>query len=319
MFKKPFAWMSPAGRKARLSVLIFHRVLPQPDSLFPHEVDARRFDEICGWLKSWFNVLSLDEAAIRLKAGNLPSRAACITFDDGYADNYQVALPILQRHGLTSTFFVSTGFLDGGRMWNDSVIESIRLTPLPALHLDSVVGAGFADVAVKSTQDKQTAIGALIDRLKYEPVVERAALARRIAGKAEVQLPENLMMTSAEVKALRRSGMLIGAHTVSHPILARLDRPDATAEIAESKRVLESLLGERIGLFAYPNGKPQVDYSAENVDVVRELGFDAAVSTSWGSASVDTDSFQIPRFTPWDKSRLRFAGRLLGNLRRGTA
>ena len=130
MFKHLFEWASPAGTKARLQVLIFHRVLPVPDPLFPDEVDARRFDELCGWLKGWFNMLSLDDAVARIKTGTLPTRAACITFDDGYADNYQVALPILRRHGLTATFFVATGFLDGGRMWNDTVIESVRLTPL---------------------------------------------------------------------------------------------------------------------------------------------------------------------------------------------
>jgi len=297
MLKPLFQLASPAGARARLSVLIFHRVLPEPDPLFPDEMDARRFDALCGWLKSWFNVLPLDQAAAQLKAGTLPARAACITFDDGYADNCHVAMPILQRHSLTATFFIATGFLDGGRMWNDTIIETVRRR---------------ADLSTNA--DREAAITTLINQIKYLPVAERVATTEALAQKAQVQLPTNLMMTSADVKAMRQAGMQIGAHTVSHPILARLSRAEAAKEIGDSKRYLEELLGERISLFAYPNGKPGEDYSPESVDVVRSLGFDAAVSTQWGASRCGDDVLQIKRFTPWDKTRWRFGVRLLRNL-----
>ena len=315
MLKQALGWMSPAGAKARLSVLIFHRVLPAPDPLFPDEVDASRFHQFCEWLKSWCNILPLDDAVSCLKAGTLPARAACITFDDGYADNYQVALPILKRHGIAATFFIATGFLDGGRMWNDTVIESLRLTPLRVLSLGDLLGAGFAQVPVGTTMEKRTAIQTIIDQLKYRPVAERAALTEQIARQANARPPTDLMMTSDEVRGMRKAGMQIGAHTVSHPILATLDPAAARSEISDSKHALENLLGERVGLFAYPNGKPDVDYTAQSVAITRELGFDAAVSTHWAASRADTDIFQIPRFTPWDRTRFRFGTRLLGNLR----
>ncbi len=262
MLKPFFKRLSPAGAQARLSVLIFHRVLAAPDTLFPDEMDARRFDELCGWLKRWLNVLPLDEAVQRLQAGTLPARAACLTFDDGYADNHDVALPILQRHGLPATFFIATGFLDGGRMWNDTVIESVRRTRLPMLSLEVLLGAEFSRVPVRSLEEKRAAIESLISQLKYQPVSLRLGLAEQLAMQAEVQLPTDLMMTSDKVRALRRAGMQIGAHTVSHPILATLNQANAYAEITMSKQVLETLLGERVSLFAYPNGKPGVDYNA---------------------------------------------------------
>jgi peptidoglycan/xylan/chitin deacetylase (PgdA/CDA1 family) len=102
---------------------------------------------------------------------------------------------------------------------------------------------------------------------------------------------------------------------VSHPILARLSDAQAREEIGQSKQFLEQLLGERVGLFAYPNGKPGEDYSPASVEVVRSLGFDAAVSTQWGTSATGDDLFQIRRFTPWDQSYLRFGTRLLNNLR----
>ena len=268
-----------------------------------------------GCVAGWFNVLPLDRAVAQLGAGTLPARAACITFDDGYADNHEVALPILQRHGLTATFFIATGFLDGGRMWNDTIIETTRRSPLPLLDLSSL---GLGRHPLGSIPERQAAIAALIPQIKYRPFAERVALTEQLAQLAQVQAPEGLMMSSHAVQALRQAGMLIGAHTVSHPILARLTDTQASDEIGRSKQVLEQLLGERVGLFAYPNGKPGEDYSPANVEVVRSLGFDAALSTQWGTSGAGDDPLQIRRFTPWDQSRLRFGARLLRNLRTRT-
>lgn len=312
MLKQIIGLMSPAGEKARLSVLIFHRVLSEPDPLFPGEMHASRFHEVCAWLKSWFNVLPLDEAVLHLKAGTLPTRAACITFDDGYADNHQVAMPILQRHGLTATFFIATGFLNGGRMWNDTVIEAIRGSKVSTLDLSSM---RLGCYPLKSVEERRVAIAALINQIKYLSVEERINITEQVANVAGMKLPDNLMMTSHEVKAMRFAGMQVGAHTVSHPILARLTDEQARKEIRDSKIFLEQLLGERVGLFAYPNGKPRDDYTPQSVDLVRSLGFDVAVSTEWGASGSGDDQFQIRRFTPWDRTKLRFGARLLSNLR----
>ena len=105
-----------------LSILIYHRVVAQPDPLFPDVVTAEEFDLQMAALTRWFTVLPLGRAVERLRNGTLPVRAACVTFDDGYADNALSALPILLKHGVKATFFVATRFLDGGSMWNDTVI-----------------------------------------------------------------------------------------------------------------------------------------------------------------------------------------------------
>jgi peptidoglycan/xylan/chitin deacetylase (PgdA/CDA1 family) len=127
-------------------------------------------------------------------------------------------------------------------------------------------------------------------------------------------LPPDLMMTSEQVQIMRRAGMSIGAHTVTHPILSRLAPEEVRSEVAESKWFLESLLQERIALFAYPNGQPDVDYRASDAEIVRNLGFDAAVTTAIGVADGQSDLMQLPRFTPWDRTRFRFGARLVKNL-----
>jgi peptidoglycan/xylan/chitin deacetylase (PgdA/CDA1 family) len=307
--------LSPAGASGRLTTLIFHRVLPCPDPLFPDEVHAQAFDAICRWLASWFNVLPLDDAIVRLREGRLPSRALGITFDDGYADNHDIALPILQRHGLCATFFVATGFLDGGRMWNDTVIESIRTAPGPTLDLRGIAGVELGVYALNSPQQRRQAIEAVIAQVKYLPIAPRLVAVSGIAQRSGGDLPNHLMMSSAQVLAMAHAGMQIGAHTENHPILASLDEEAVRGEMQRSQRRLEEIVGRPITLFAYPNGKPQRDYGASAVRIARELGFVGAVSTAHGVATRFTDPLQIPRFTPWDRSRVRFGLRLAQGLR----
>jgi len=88
---------------------------------------------------------------------------------------------------------------------------------------------------------------------------------------------------------------------------------EARAEIVEGKRRLEEITDAPVTLFAYPNGKPGRDYGPRDVELVRRAGFAAAVSTRAGAANRASDLFQLPRFTPWDKSPRRFGMRLLAN------
>ncbi len=282
--------------------------------MFPDVIDADQFEAICRWSRSWFNVLPLDVAARRLSDRTLPARALAITFDDGYADNHDVAMPILIRHRLPATFFIATGFLDGGRMWNDTLVEAIRGTTLASIDVSDLLGIENAVHPLGTISERRNAIDALIRQTMYLGLGRREAVVEEIALRCRAVLPNDLMMRTDQVRALRDAGLQIGAHTVSHPILAGLDAATAYKEIAGSKNRLEELLDKRVGLFAYPSGKPGRDYSQESVAQVRNLGFDAAVSTDPGASSPSTDPLQIPRFTPWDRSRLRFGARMVHTL-----
>lgn len=297
------------GRRRKLAILIYHRVLSEPDFMRPDEIDVYTFAWQMEILARYFNVLPLAEALDRLRRGDLPSRAACITFDDGYADNATVALPILKRWNLPATFFIATGFLDGGRMWNDTVLESVRKLDGERLDL-SQIGQGVH--AIGTPEEKSRTGYRLLSCLKHLPPCQRAEYVDHIASRVN-GLPDDLMMSSAQVKALHAHGMEIGGHTMSHPILANLSEDEARREIGEGKDKLEAIVKERIRFFAYPNGKPGKDYKPEQVGMVRDLGFQAAVSTTWGVACNRSDIWQLPRFTPWDRSPLPFMARLVTN------
>lgn len=296
------------GFQNRLVILMYHRVLAHPDSYHPGDVDAAAFDWQLAVLKRYFNVLPLTEAAERLKCGALPTRSVCITFDDGYADNVEIALPILQRHQLHATFFIATGYLNGGRMWNDTIVEALARATGERLDLTSL---GLGTHPITDTAARIKATRALLAQLKYLQPEDRLNKSVKIASVVGQNLPDNLMMTTTQLHTLSQAGMEIGAHTINHPILARVSDHESRAEIEGSIHRLHELLGRSISSFAYPNGRPHTDYGSRDVENVRRAGIQVAVSTAWGYANSSMDRHQLARIAPWDTTPTRFALRIL--------
>lgn len=311
LFRFAGRFLSPGGHSGALLVMIYHRVLASPDPLLPDEPDAAGFAAQMDLVKRLFTVLDLRDAVDHLERGTLPPRAMAITFDDGYANNATVAAPILKERGLPATCFVATSFLDGGRMFNDTIIETLRRAPEQLDLTDLSLGTySLGDMAAR-----RAAIPALLGKLKYLDPAQRLEAAEAVAERAGGNLPDDLMMTREQVRTLPEAGMQVGAHTMGHPILTRISRESAEAEILGSKHELERITGRPVETFAYPNGRPQQDYNDSHVDLVRAAGFRAAVSTAWGSAHRGCDRLQIPRVAPWDRVASRYAVRLLAAYR----
>ncbi|MHB1428612.1 MAG: polysaccharide deacetylase family protein [Rhodocyclaceae bacterium] len=301
----------------QLSILIYHRVLSQPDPLRPGEPDVASFDWQMRLLAEHCVVLPLREAVSRLQEGGLPHRACCITFDDGYADNLTVALPILEKYRLPATVFVATGYLDGGRMFNDAVIDAIAAAPGGLLDLADL---DLGRHQLSSLEQRRAAIAVLLEQLKYRSPQQRAADVERLVETSGCgALPRDIMLTSTQVGDLARRGIEIGGHTDSHAILTTLVDEQARAEIQAGRERLEALTDKPVTVFAYPNGRPHRDYEARHAVIVRELGFELAVSTARGVANRTTDLYQLPRFTPWDRAPAKWGLRLLLNARTGKA
>ncbi len=297
----------------RFTILIYHRVLSEHDPLLNGEPDAKMFDWQMELLSRHFRPVSLFEALKASQEGRLAPGTVCVTFDDGYADNVEVALPILKRWGIPATFFIATGFLNSGRMWNDSVIETVRRLEGKEIDL-SDYGLGVESIA--TITNRQELIGKMLRALKYLPSEERHSSVESFSQLVN-ELPSDLMMTQQQLQQLSRSGMEVGAHTVNHPILARVTEEESKQEIIDSVDQLEELIGIRPRYFAYPNGRPTKDYTRRDRQLVERLGLQAAVSTHHGAVGAAADLFQLPRFTPWDRQPERFAARLAFNNIRG--
>lgn len=297
-----------APSRGRLLVLIYHRVHDATDPLFPREPTRGSFQWQMELLARHLQPLPLTEAVQRLAEGRLPPRAVAVTFDDGYADNESVAAPILSALGVPATFFVTTSFLDGGRMWNDTVIEAVRRAPAGR---HGLAEAAIEPVEVGDAASRRRLVDRIIGAIKHRPPAERQRLVDAFAAAVGAELPSDLMMRSTQVQSLARAGFEIGGHTVTHPILLKLEPGQAQREIRDGKAQLEALLGRPLRLFAYPNGRPGEDYGAEHVAMARDAGFEAAVSTRRGVCTGASDRYQLPRFTPWDQTPARFLARML--------
>ncbi len=301
--------ITKGDEKGRLCILNYHRVLDKSDPFREGDVDIETFRWHMMLLKKYFNVLPLIDAVGLLSKGELPSRAVCITFDDGYADNERNALPILSQLDISATFFISTAYLDKGCMWNDIIIESVHRSKNSNIDLSEIDLGVFPII---STEQKKQAVVSILNSLKYLNQPLRQEKANYIGGMVG-GTPNNLMLSSSQVKKLHASGMGIGSHTVTHPILKNISTKDAQQEITQSKRILENMVNDQVSLFAYPNGYPGKDYTAEHARMVKDAGYVAAVTTQWGVSNCKSDFWQLPRFRPWNTNKEKYMLNLLRN------
>lgn len=290
----------------KLFILMYHRVLNAPDLMDLGALTVNDFIWQMQLLSEYFNVLPLSDALDGLKNNTLPSKSVCITFDDGYADNYITALPVLLRYKLPATFFMTSAFLEGGLMWNDRVKESLRIIQDNELNL---INFNLDNYDISSPAKKAYCSNVIISKIKYFPDDKKEECIQFIESLAD-KLPDNIMMSVSQLKKLYRSGMEIGGHTVTHPILANLSDVEVKKEIYENKATLENILNTSLRYFAYPNGKIEYDYLLKHIDVVKECGYQAAFSTQWAVADQSSDIWQMPRCMPCETTPFRFMLRM---------
>lgn len=297
--------------KKLLTIFVYHRVLTRQDPYRQGELVAEQFDQQMSFLSRNYSVLPLLDAVRLLRQGRLPRRACCITFDDGYADNLTVALPILKQYDLPATIFIATGYLDGQRMFNDTVIDAIAHSKLSQLDLREL---HLGLHSIQTIFERQQAVVTILRQFKYRAPEDRDASLPRLVQLADCgPLPSGTMLNRNQVRELASLGVEIGGHTVTHPILTSIDDSRARDEMIRGKRLLESLTNTRVRAFAYPNGQPHKDYASRHATMVRDAGFDLAVTTARGVSNQNSDVYQLPRFAPWGTTAWRWATQTVRN------
>ena len=294
-------------RSGGLHILLYHRVLERPDPLRPYDPDVRQFSAQLRMLRRFFNPVGLSEGLTALENGSLPPRSVAVTFDDGYRDNLEIAVPVLNRLDIPATVFVATGFIDGQNMWNDRIIEAVRQTTAEALDLEDL---GLGTYRFPAGASRFEPLMALLRSVKPLPTAERLNVVDEICRRCGHRDHDRLMMHPEEIRRLSRSGCEIGAHTVNHPILASVDDAAAEAEISESKADLEAICAGPVKAFAYPNGTPARDYTARDVALVKAAGFRYAFSTRPALADDALERLEIPRFGLWSQASGRYAAQI---------
>src|SRR5262249_37218676 len=268
--------------------------------------------------------MRLQQLVRALRDRSLSRRTVVVTFDDGYADNLYNAKPLLERHDIPATVFVTTGYVGRVRefWWDElerlllqpgTLPETLRLSINGSLCQWELGGTAFYseddcrhhrswNVGKDDPTARQCLYRSLYQRLFPLPELERLKVLDELlkwAGTDSLARPTHHVLSSDEVVRLSKGGLVeVGAHTVTHPILSALPAAAQRDEIRQSKIHLEKILGFTVTSLAYPYGS----YTAETADIVQEAGFGCACSASGGSVRRGGDRFQLPRVMvkDWD-------------------
>ena len=271
------------------AILMLHHVRPprrgrfQPNHLL--EVTPKFFERVIRRLRrSKVDLISLDEMHRRMTTGDFPRRRfVCVTFDDGYRDNHEFAYPVLKKYEVPFAIYVATSFADRiGELWWLALEAVIAQNDMIGLLLDGR-DRWFECRSVKDKREVFEHIYGWLRQLPTEEELRRAV--RDLSMRHRVDMPAfcaNLCMGWDELATLAADPLVtIGAHTVNHPILTKLDDKAVRAELGSSRTVIEAALGVRPAHLAYPVGDPSAAGPRE-FQIAAELGFKTAVTTRPG-------------------------------------
>lgn len=280
--------VSSLGRlwgKDRLTVLAYHRIHDpvgfeffEPVISAPPDGFARQMD----FIADRFNAVSLADVLSWLDGnGSLPPNPALITFDDGYRDNLEQALPILRERELPAVLFVATENIDRNQpfFWDSAAYffhhTDTAEADLPILG-PRVWGSSSSQVCAE-----------WIEAAKREPQDRRADVTEQLGQVLGVVMPDSAsageLLSWDEIREMAGQGFSMGSHTLSHAILTELPASGALRELAESRRRLEDELDEPVRALAYPNGTT-LDFNPQIEGLARETGYSAAFTLEPGPA-----------------------------------
>lgn len=289
-------------KSKKLSVLGYHRIYDNssPDYPFNRETISaysEEFDRQMEFVSRHFNVINFRMLSDILASGAaVPDNSLIITFDDGYMDNYETALPILKKHGLTATIYVSTGFITTGEIfWFEKISYQLnKMRPgrlcLRSGKFERVVGQG------KRPEMRRD----VLDFLFGLPSEERLVALKELDEQTKVEVSEADLhhvrpLTWEQIVELDGAGIEIGSHTVTHPILSRMTENEIEYELRESKKILEERIGKDIVSVSYPFGGAR-HYDKRVMEIARKCGYHFGISYRHGVQALDeTIRFEIPR------------------------
>lgn len=268
----------------KVMILMYHRVLPQTDvdggfvqpGMY---VTAETFERHLQFLTAHFELLTFHELLAKWDCGDWSDRAryCAITFDDGWADNYRHAWPLLRQYGAPATIFLPTDLIGSNAcLWFDRLAEILFRR-----------GRGTRD-----EWDAQ------IERAKHLSDAERDTLIDTLASEAdERDASGRRFMTWEEVEEMSRDGIAFGSHTRSHANLTRLDGAALAAELRESLDALRARRINHVPVLAYPNGNCNRDVTR----AAQAAGYRAAVTVRRGlERSFPLDRFRLKRISVHD-------------------
>ena len=319
-------------------ILLYHRVtelVPDPQLL---AVRPRHFEEHLEILRREFHPMGLGAFLHALIAGKVPNRTVIVTMDDGYADILHEAKPLLERFDVPATVFVTAGYVGSRRefWWDDLEKALFHPATLPerlCLRIDGErleynLGNSARYDRDRFGQDLRWHVELDADPSERHGIYRSLVrLLRPLADSARRNVVDQILSwagASIEARSTHRAlradellrlvngGLIaVGAHSVTHPVLAMLSEEEQRTEIVECKRMLENTLGSQVSDFAYPFGSP-ADFTHETAALVQQAGFSSGCANYPGIVWNARNRFQWPRMLVRDWDGEEFGRRLRG-------
>ena len=303
----------------RLLVITYHGVLSRTHRSYLNRncVSVDMLRRQIAFMRRHYTLLTLREAVDAI-GGRSPLRpySALITFDDGFRNNYRLALPVLKAAGAPAVVFITTGMLDkpGAIPWVEEVSARIILGDWAHLHL----GSHDLRFNVRSFRDKERACEEVKTYLKRATSAERGRLIENI--KKQCRLSDRRLagerfafLSWYEARGLAEAGVDIGSHTVSHIPLATLTDQELQLETGISRRRIEEEMGRPCFAISYPQGTAE-SFGEREREVVRSSGYECAFSQIPGYNRQGDDLYSLRRFNVpgGDADFLTFVATLTG-------
>jgi peptidoglycan/xylan/chitin deacetylase (PgdA/CDA1 family) len=293
----------PSGR-----IFCYHRVNDNNDPFFP-ATPTKVFENEIRYAARHYRVVSLTEMLSCLDAGSPAEPLIAVTFDDGYRDNFENALPILERYGVPSTIFLATGIIDSAEcLWFEQMADCLKNTSREFIDLELDIPRRFW---LRTERERLNANLRILGLLRNTPDIIRRQRLEEIVKCLPFDGPRKPaeMLSWDQIRRMKASRVDFGGHTVTHPFLSRATPEQACWEVSECKRRIEEETQSSVDYFAYPNGQAE-DFAGHDRDLLRHAGYRAAVTTLWGVNYQATERMQLRRSGPWDSDPAMFASRL---------
>lgn len=282
-WRRLLRWSISASAHYSGVVWALHEVFPRDGALilFAHRV-AEDFDDWLGgippdlferqiaWLARRFRFLSLDDLVDHIRRHEpVPRNSVVLTFDDGFVDNYSVALPILERYDVRPTLYLVTDSIESGELpWPQRLAWVISRTSLRTLTLTD---AAQLDLPLRSVHDRQEALKTLKEVRKTLCLRDQLGMFGEVVDRCGVETPKNRMLSWDQVRDMHKRGVTVGSHTVYHSFMKRLPLDDARVELQGSKSTIEGRLGARVRHFCFPHGS----YGGAVGRIAEEVGYES--------------------------------------------
>jgi peptidoglycan/xylan/chitin deacetylase (PgdA/CDA1 family) len=287
-------------QKHRCIVLVYHRIiapaaedLPIQDGMY---VIPAVFEQHLKYLKNHYNMLSLDKFLLTL-AGNRSFGKDChITFDDGWLDNFTNAFPLLKKHRIPATVFLSTDFIGTSEwFWPEKILYLFtqeKRSPRKKLILPESSYIFRLIYQSKSSLEKR--INAAINFLKKMPPLTIESVLEELKEACGLKSfpSRRLLLNWDEVKKMGKSDITFGSHTRTHAILTSIDnKSEIKAELEESKAEIENQTGQEVKCFSFPNGNS----SNQLIQLVKKCGYACSFIGDTGKIDGNADPYSLKR------------------------